>query len=163
MSYQPRKRKDMPGSKQTAPDLIGNVVKYIVIIVLIMFFVSRARSAYDLGYSIFNPKAVDPVGSGHTVTVTVTSDMSVDDIANLLVQNGLIENATVFKIQLKFSDYDGKLMPGTYELSTEMLPSEIMETMSKGSDESSSSSSQSLTESSEALSGTPEESAEQNN
>lgn len=39
---------------------------------------------------------------------------------------GLITDSRTFQIQLKLTDYDDKLKPGTYELNTSMTPRRIM-------------------------------------
>jgi len=42
------------------------------------------------------------------------------------LNNGLIDNKGLFLVQLKLSDYSGKIIPGSYVLSTTMKPTEIM-------------------------------------
>ncbi len=117
-------------TNQAIPDLIASVMKYVIIIVLVMFCISKAKEAYGLGYSIFSPTAADSPGRGHDVTVTVSSDMSVSDVGKLLKEKGLVNDALVFRIQELFSDAHGKICPGTYTLNTEMLPQEILDILS---------------------------------
>ena len=124
-----KRKKEIPGSRPGIIDRIATVAKIVIIVILVLFMISKGKEAYNLGYSVFNPSSVDAIGQGHEVTVTVTESMGESDIADLLVRNGLIENALVFRVQLKFSDYSGMLQPGTYTLSTEMLPTEIMAAM----------------------------------
>ncbi|MFA6664071.1 MAG: endolytic transglycosylase MltG [Lachnospiraceae bacterium] len=126
-----RKKRDRFSRKQSIVDMVGNIAKYVVIILLILFFIGETRRMYGLGYSIFCPEAMDASGEGKTVSVTITDDMTDSSIAKLLEDDKLIESSLVFKVQLKFSEYDGKLMPGTYTLSSEMLPNEMMKLMSE--------------------------------
>ena len=126
-----RKKRDRFSRKQSIVDMVGNIAKYVVIILLILFFIGETRRMYGLGYSIFCPEAMDASGEGKTVSVTITDDMTDSSIAKLLEDDKLIESSLVFKVQLKFSEYDGKLMPGTYTLSSEMLPDEMMKLMSE--------------------------------
>ncbi len=117
--------------KESVLDIIGSIAKYVVIIILVLFFISLARRGYETGYSIFNQTAVDEAGQGHEVTVEITQGMSVKEIGKLLKKEGLIQDDTIFAAQEYFSSYHGELMPGTYTLSTEMTPDEMMATMAE--------------------------------
>lgn len=112
-------------------DWIGDVIKIVLIVVVIMFCVSMSHRAYEIGYNIFYEKAVDEKGSGKTVEVTITDGMTVNQIGKLLKEEGLIKDAEVFYYQERFSSYHGKIVPGTYELSTEMTPSEMIKKMAE--------------------------------
>ena len=59
--------------------------------------------------------------SGQEITVVVKEDDSVYDIAKTLESKGLVEDAKVFWIQEKLSNYKGQMKPGTYLLSTCLL------------------------------------------
>ena len=48
------------------------------------------------------------------------------DIARTLKSKGLIDDALVFVVQEKLSNYSGKMRPGTYLLSTAYTPNRIM-------------------------------------
>lgn len=117
--------------KESVLDIIGSIAKYVVIIILVLFFISLARRGYETGYSIFNQTAVDEAGQGHEVTVEITQGMSVKEIGKLLKKEGLIQDDTIFAAQEYFSSYHGEMMPGTYTLSTEMTPDEMMATMAE--------------------------------
>ena len=65
-------------------------------------------------------------GEGQEVTVVVKEDDSVYDIAKTLESKGLVEDALVFWVQEKLSNYSGQMKPGTYLLSTAYTPSRIM-------------------------------------
>ncbi len=117
--------------KESVLDIIGSIAKYVVIIILVLFFISLARRGYETGYSIFNQTAVDEAGQGHEVTVEITQGMSVKEIGKLLKKEGLIQDDTIFAAQEYFSSYHGELMPGTYTLSTEMTPDKMMATMAE--------------------------------
>ncbi len=117
--------------KESVLDIIGSIAKYVVIIILVLFFISLAKRGYETGYSIFNQTAVDETGLGHEVTVEITQGMSVKEIGKLLKKEGLIQDDTIFAAQEYFSSYHGELMPGTYTLSTEMTPDEMMAIMAE--------------------------------
>lgn len=120
--------------RQTIIDMIGNVAKWVLIVVLILFFVKQANRFYQIGYSVFSPTSMDASGSGKEVTVDITKDMSVRDIGKLLQKDELIANGTVFYYQEMFSVYHGKIQPGEYTLRSDMLPEEMLEVMSGGAD-----------------------------
>lgn len=131
--YRRPQRRPMPRLKdgQGALDWIGDVVKVVLIIVVIMFCVTMSHRAYEIGYSIFYEAAVDEKGSGRTVEVTVTDGMTAAQVGKLLQEDGLIKDAEVFSYQERFSSYHGKIYPGTYTLSTEMTPSEMIKKLAE--------------------------------
>ena len=134
-------RRPVPRLKdgQGTLDWIGDVFKIVLIIVVIMFCVSMSHRAYEIGYDVFYEKAVDEKGSGQTVEVTISDGMTVNQIGKLLQEKGLIKDAEVFLYQERFSSFHGKIVPGTYELSTEMTPSEMIKKMADTSQTSDSS------------------------
>ena len=106
-------------------------VKIAFVIVVIMLISKYAKLAYSYGYQIFNQTAVSS-GTGRTVSFTVKSGDSVDDIAENLAGLGLITDKRLFKLQEKFSEFHDKEKPGTYELSTAMTPEEMLTVMAGG-------------------------------
>ena len=124
-------RRGQPG----ALDWIGDAVKIVLVILVIMFCISMSHRAYEIGYNIFYEKAVDDSTNARTVEVTVTADMSVSQVGKLLKEEGLIEDAEVFQYQERFSSYHGKIAPGTYQLSTDMTPSEMIKEMADNSED----------------------------
>lgn len=97
-------------------------VLYIFVAVLIIWL---GKVTYQFGYNVFNQQPMSP-GDGQEVTVVIKEDTSVYKIAKTLEKKGLVENALVFYVQEKLSNYKGKLRPGTYLLSTAYTPNRIM-------------------------------------
>lgn len=95
---------------------------YICVAVLIFWI---GKTTYQFGYDVFNQQAMSP-GAGQEVTVVIPEGSSVFDIGKTLESKGLIEDARVFFIQEKLSNYKGQLKPGTYLLSTAYTPTRIM-------------------------------------
>ena len=95
---------------------------YICVAVLIFW---GGKTAYQFGYNVFDQQAISP-GAGHEVTVVIQEGSSVYDIGRILESKGLIEDAKVFYVQEKLSNYRGKLNAGTYLLSTAYTPTRIM-------------------------------------
>ena len=103
---------------------------YVCVAVLIFWI---GKSAYQFGYNIFNQQAMSP-GAGQEVTVVIEDGSSVYKIGKTLESKGLVEDAKIFYVQERLSNYHGKLTAGTYLLSTAYTPNRIMSILS-GEDE----------------------------
>lgn len=121
-----------PRDGQEALDWVGDIIKVVLVVVVVMFCIAASGRAYRIGYSIFYEKALAEEGFGESIEVTVTEGMSTAQIGNMLKEAGLIEDAAVFPYQERFSSYHGEIRPGTYTLSTEMTPSEMIKVMAEG-------------------------------
>lgn len=95
---------------------------YVCVAVLIFWL---GRSAYQFGYDVFNQQAMSP-GNGQEVTIVVEEGASVYKVAKTLEKKSLVEDALVFYVQEKLSNYSGQIKPGTYLLSTAYTPVRIM-------------------------------------
>lgn len=98
------------------------IALYVCVAVLIIWI---GKVTYQFGYDIFNQHAMSP-GEGQEVTVVIKEDVTSYDIARTLKSKGLIDDALVFVVQEKLSNYSGKMRPGTYLLSTAYTPNRIM-------------------------------------
>ena len=103
---------------------------YVCVVVLIFWI---GKSTYQFGYNIFNQQAMSP-GAGQEVTVVIEDGSSVYKIGKTLESKGLVEDAKIFYVQERLSNYHGKLKAGTYLLSTAYTPNRIMSILS-GEDE----------------------------
>ena len=109
---------------------IVSVVAHILITLLVIMLIYRgAMYCYDFGYRIFTdvPMAVEP---GTDVTVIINEGYSTKDIGEILQQNGLISDATLFVFQEKLSEYAGEIKPGVYVLNTSMTTEKMITIMS---------------------------------
>lgn len=109
--------------------VIEAIIKVIVIAVVVMFVFRTATKAYDFGYKVFADKPVS-VSGGRTITVGIAESASVKDIAQMLEEKGLIEDANLFVVQELLSAYHGEILPGIYDLSTSMTVEEMLAIMS---------------------------------
>ena len=105
------------------------VLRLSLVILVVNGIYRLGEYSYNLGYSIISDTSVD-APPGRDVSMTLRSDMSVKEAAQLLERKGLIENARIFQIQLKINDFEEKLMPGNYVLNTSMTSKEIMKILS---------------------------------
>ena len=101
------------------------IALYVCIVVLIIWL---GRLSYQFGHDIFDQQPMSP-GEGQEITVVVKEDDSVYDIAKTLESKGLVEDAKVFWVQEKLSNYKGQMKPGTYLLSTAYEPSRLLAIM----------------------------------
>ena len=78
-----------------------------------------------------------PVSSsgGRTITVGIAEDASLKDIAQMLEEKGLIEDSKLFIVQEMLSAHHGKILPGIYDLSTDMKAEQMLEIMSTSAEE----------------------------
>ena len=101
------------------------IALYVCIVVLIIWL---GRLSYQSGHDIFDQQPMSP-GEGQEITVVVKEDDSVYDIAKTLESKGLVEDAKVFWVQEKLSNYKGQMKSGTYLLSTAYEPSRLLAIM----------------------------------
>lgn len=109
------------------------IIKVVVVAVVILFAFRTATAAYDFGYRVFADQPVS-VSGGRTISVSVAEGASVKEVADMLEEKGLIEDAKLFVVQELLSAYRGEMAPGIYDLSTDMTAQQMLEIMS-GSDE----------------------------
>lgn len=104
----------------------GLFVLRLAIVILVAAGIYRlGEYAYTCGYSIVSDAAAEP-GPGRDMRVVLTGDMTVKETAQLLERRGLINDADIFRIQLKVNRYEDKIKPGEYILNTSMTPKELM-------------------------------------
>lgn len=109
--------------------VVETIVKVVIIAAVIVFVMRGATKAYDFGYRVFADTPVS-VSGGRTITVGVAEDASIKDVAEMLVEKGLIEDANLFVVQELLSAYHGDILPGIYDLSTDMTAQQMLEIMS---------------------------------
>lgn len=115
-------------SENIVSAVFGSILKVVFAIAVIFLIYRAAATCYDYGYRIFTEPAVSS-GEGRSVTVTVTEDMSAQDIGKLFQEKGLVKNSRLFALQYLFSEYKEDVKPGTFTLSTAMTAEEMMAVM----------------------------------
>lgn len=131
MSNQKKKKKSrkVTTAHDIAGGAVGVVINVVLVVVAAMFIYRFSMSAYQYGVRIFGEPPMSEA-PGEEVVITVTDGMDFDGIAEMLYENGLVRDASLFKIQEKVSNYaeDG-FKEGTYTLSTAMTADEMMDVM----------------------------------
>lgn len=106
----------------------------LVMLLVVVGLVKLGSFCYNFGYRVFSETAVDET-PGVDVVVQITSDMTEQEIGDMLEEEGLIRDGNLFYVQLKLSAHSGKLVPGIYTLNTSMLAKDMMEVMAVGPEE----------------------------
>ncbi len=115
--------------QKAAYPILTRIIKLLLAVIIIMLIYVGSLMAYDFGYRIFAEKPVSP-GTGIDYTVVVEEGMSVNRVADMLEEQGVIRDALIFKIQNRLSHYKGGFRAGTYTISTSMDNEEIMAILS---------------------------------
>ena len=114
--------------------MIETIIKIAVLAAVVVFVFRGATQAYDFGYRVFADEPMS-VSGGRTITVGIAEDASLKEIANMLEEKGLIEDANLFIVQELLSAYHGKILPGIYDLSTDMKAEQMLEILSTSTEE----------------------------
>ena len=107
--------------------------KIIVYTFALLLTIVVCKYTYDFGKLIFKDEGMAKDGQGKEVVVTIPVRSTVQDIAGILKEKGLIESEVAFVIQTYL--YEADILSGTYTLNTEYSPEEIIEAMCPGDDE----------------------------
>lgn len=108
--------------------VVGAVLRVAAVIVIVFLVYRGAVTCYDYGYRIFAEPAMS-TGEGRTVTVTITENMSPQEIGTLFLSKGLIRDDKLFVLQYYLSEFKDDVKPGVFELTTAMTVEEMMEVM----------------------------------
>jgi UPF0755 protein len=117
-----------------AATIISVSVNVMIIALVIMGIYVFGTWGYNFGNAVFDPSPVDEY-NGKSVVVTVPEGASVQDIAKIMERSGIVRNSYVFMVQMYLSEYKDEIVPGTYTLSTTMLPDEILAAIAPKSEE----------------------------
>lgn len=113
-------------AKQLLGAFSAMIIKIALAAVIIVVVFRLAVYAYDFGYQVFADVPVSE-GEGRIVSVVVSEGQTSRELAKILEQKGLINDANAFYVYERLSDYKDKLQPGVYELSTSMKAEEMLE------------------------------------
>lgn len=110
------------------------IVKVVILAAVVMFVFRGATQAYNFGYKVFADEPMS-ISGGRTITIGISDGMSINDIAQMLEDKGLIEDAKLFVVQELLSAYHGEIIPGIYDLSTAMTAQEMLAVMAAPTEE----------------------------
>ena len=87
------------------------------------------QTTYRYSRAVFSNEAFEEA-PGKTVKITISEPVTGKQLAKVLEENGLIDDALVFQLQMKMADFGDRVEADTYELNTSMAPSELFEILS---------------------------------
>lgn len=115
-------------TRKIIQEIVFIVFRIAIVVALIYAGYSCISACYDFGYKIFADEAKDPA-PGIVKTVAIVDGKTDKEIGDILAEKGLIDSGFLFMVQVKLSEYNDKLKPGVYELSTAMSPYDMMAIM----------------------------------
>ena len=101
-------------------------VNVLVILIGIIVIYKVGSDAYNFGNNIFNEVSADTSNNAREVEVTINSGISAKELANTFYEKGLVNDKKLFYYQILVSDYKDKWVNGTYKLTTDMLPTDML-------------------------------------
>jgi UPF0755 protein len=107
----------------------GWILDLCVIVGLVCIF----SVSYQFGYGAF---ANEPAGNNenYKVDMVISEGETPEEVADQLFAKNLISNPKQFLFRLRFSEYNGKLKAGTYEINPLMGNDDILKTMTQMED-----------------------------
>lgn len=114
-------------ARQLIGTVVDTVIKIVVIIVAVMFIYKYALEAYDFGYRIFAEPPVSSADTARVISISISEEATAMDIGKVLEEKGLINDARLFYVQELLSGHHDELIPGIYELSSDMTSKEMIE------------------------------------
>jgi len=106
----------------------------MVFILIVYGLYQLGLKSYSYGYRVFAEPAVTS-GSGRERIVRVQSSMGITDVADLLLDKGLVRDKWLFVVQMKLSQGDRELVAGDYIFNTSMTPKEMIEELYTGGED----------------------------
>lgn len=117
-------------ARKLAGTILSVSCKTLLFVLVVFLLIFVGRGLYDFGQKIFREEALTSSEYAYSKEITIPEGKSVMDVAELLEEEGMIEDSKLFFVQVLLSDYYKKFVPGTYTISTDMKPTEIMVTIS---------------------------------
>ncbi len=104
------------------------IIKILIYLLIIMLLVYIFMIAKNIGYKIFSDQPKDSADSyATTATIEVREGETMLEVGKDLQSKEIIDNAYFFDIAMRFEEKYGYLKPGTYEVSSAMKPTEILD------------------------------------
>ena len=109
---------------------VGSIcLRVAVFVAIVLGLIYLGKTTYECTRAVFSDESFEEA-PGKTVQITISESVSGKALAKVLEENGLIEDALVFQLQMKMAGFGEKVEADTYELNTSMAPSEIFKILS---------------------------------
>ena len=111
-------------------------LKVALYVAIALGLIYLGQTTYYYSHAVFANQPYEEA-PGKNVKVTISEEVGGKELSKVLEENGLIEDSTVFQIQMKMAGFGKMIEANTYELNTSMPPSELIEILSgtSGADE----------------------------
>ncbi|MEE1015462.1 MAG: endolytic transglycosylase MltG [Lachnospiraceae bacterium] len=110
---------------------VGSICLKVAIFILICLgIVYLGQMTYHYTHAVFSDEAFEEE-PGRVVKLNIPEDISSKKLSEVLEENGVIEDAGIFRIQMKMADFGDTVKAGAYELNTSMTPTEIFKILSE--------------------------------
>ena len=114
---------------------VGSICLKVAVFVLICFgLVSLGQTTYRYTHAVFSEEAFEEA-PGKDIRIEIPEDVSAEKFAQILEEKGLIEDAKIFKLQMKMADLENTVKAGTYDFNTSMKPSQMFKILSKANED----------------------------
>ena len=120
--------------RKLAGTVLSVSCRTLVFVLIVMLLYLCGRTMFNFGKAVFAEEAVASADNAVEVEVIIPRDYTTSQDAQILKDNGLINDTNVFKAQVILAEYSKKFIPGTYKLNNAMKPSEIMSALSTRQD-----------------------------
>ena len=105
-------------------------LKVAMFVVIVLGIIYLGQTTYHYTRAVFSDEAYE-TEPGKNAVVKIPEDISAKELAEILEKNGLIEDADIFRYQMKMADFGDTVKAGEYELSSSMTPSEMLKILSE--------------------------------
>lgn len=124
-----KNRHDVVGTLEMA---IGLLI-YLIPIVCGFYIITWAGRAYHEGHKLFVEESLDRPGEAHSEMVIITEEEagSALTVGRMLERQKLISSGVTFAVKAKLSGYSGRILPGSFILSSDMNMEQMLETLSR--------------------------------
>ena len=110
---------------------VGSIcLKVAMLVLIVLGIIYLGQTTYRYTRAVFGNEAYEEA-PGKNAKVNVPQDISAKEMAEILEENGLIEDAKVFYIQMKMEDFGDTVKAGEYELNSSMSPAEMFRILSE--------------------------------
>ena len=110
--------------RKLAGTVLSVSCRTLVFVLIVMLLYLCGRTMFNFGKAVFAEEAVASADNAVEVEVIIPRDYTTSQVAQILKDNGLINDINVFKAQVILAEYSKKFIPGTYKLNNAMKPSD---------------------------------------
>ena len=104
--------------------------RVVLTVAIILAIVYMGQTSYRFTRAVFSDSAMEEE-PGRDVKISIKEEVGTKKLAEVFEKNGLVENALVFRIQMKMKSFEDTVKPGNYEMNTSMSPSEMLKVLSE--------------------------------